>query len=141
MVGTSRTIDASAFAHERFIGLAANLTTDADARTVAGETIGRFGRIDALVHVAGGFAGGLPIHETGDDTWEAMMNLNARAAFHILRAVIPHMRNQRRGSIVAIGSRAAAEPAAHIAAYSYSASEAALVSLVRTAALENRDKA
>jgi len=57
--------------------------------------------------------------------------------FHILRAAIPHMRNQGRGSIVAMGSRAGAEPAANIAAYS--ASKAALVSLVRTAALENRD--
>jgi len=65
------------------------------------------------------------------------MNLNVRAAFHILRAAIPHMRNQRRGSIGAMGSRAGAEPAADIAADS--ASKAALVSLVRTAALENRD--
>ena len=47
------------------------------------------------------------------------------------------MRKEARGRIVAIGSRAGVEPAANIAAYG--ASKAALVSLVRTAALENRD--
>jgi NAD(P)-dependent dehydrogenase (short-subunit alcohol dehydrogenase family) len=47
------------------------------------------------------------------------------------------MRRAGRGRIVAIGSRAAVEPAANIGAYS--ASKAAMVSLVRTAALENGD--
>jgi len=59
------------------------------------------------------------------------------AAVHILRAVLPSMRTAKSGRIIAIGSRAGLEPPANIAAYS--ASKAALVSLVRTAALENRD--
>jgi len=71
--------------------------------------------------------GGKPIGETDDATWERMMNLNLRSAFNIFRAVIPHMRQAGRGRIVAIASRAAAEPAANIAAYG--ASKAALVSL------------
>ena len=137
VVGTSRSIDASGIGDERFVGIPADLTTTAGARAVAERTMERFGQIDALVHVAGGFAGGSPIHETGDDTWDVMINLNLRAGIHILSAVIPHMRGRGRGSIVAIGSRAAVEPAANIGAYS--ASKAALVSLVRTAALENRD--
>ena len=66
-----------------------------------------------------------------------MLDLNARASFHILRAVLPHMRQAGKGRIVAIGSRAGVEPAANIGAYS--ASKAALVSLVKTAALENRE--
>jgi NAD(P)-dependent dehydrogenase (short-subunit alcohol dehydrogenase family) len=114
------------------------LSDGAAAVRLAGIVVERFGRIDSLIHVAGGFAGGSPIHETDDTTWDAMMSLNARAAFHILRAVIPHMRRAGRGRIVAIGSRAGVEPSANIAAYS--ASKAALVSLVRTAELENRDK-
>lgn len=137
VVGSSRKIDDSEFAHAHFTGIPADLTMDADARSLTRQAIERFGRIDALVHVAGGFAGGNPIHETDDATWEAMMNLNLRAAFFILRSVIPHMRKEGRGRIVAIGSRAGVEPAANIGAYS--ASKAALVSLVRTAALENRD--
>ena len=65
------------------------------------------------------------------------MDLNVRSAFNIFRAVIPRMRAAGRGRIVAIASRAAAEPAANIAAYG--ASKAALLSLVRSAAAENKD--
>ena len=50
---------------------------------------------------------------------------------------MPHRRQAGRGRIIAIGSRNAAEPAANLSAYN--ASKAALVSLVRTAALENKD--
>jgi NAD(P)-dependent dehydrogenase (short-subunit alcohol dehydrogenase family) len=137
VAGTSRSIAASEFAHARFAGIPADLSDGAAAVRLAATVVERFGRLDSLIHVAGGFAGGSPIHETGDATWDGMMNLNARAAFHILRAVIPCMRKAGRGSIVAIGSRAGVEPVANIAAYN--ASKAALISVVRTAALENRD--
>ena len=137
VVGSSRSISESAFANERFAGISADLTSAADAAKLAGAAFERFGAIDVLVHVAGGFAFGGPIHETTEDVWEQMMALNARATFHILRAVIPYMRQKRSGRIVAIGSRAGVEPAANIAAYA--ASKAAMVSLVHAAALENRE--
>ncbi|HWC98841.1 MAG TPA: SDR family NAD(P)-dependent oxidoreductase [Candidatus Sulfopaludibacter sp.] len=137
VVGTSRSIADSDFPNPRFAAVPADLSDAAGALEVANSVVARFGRIDGLVHVAGGFAGGNPLHETDEATWDGMMNLNARAAFHILRAVLPHMRAAGKGRIVAIGSRAGVQPAANIAAYS--ASKAALVSLVQTAAIENRD--
>jgi len=137
VVGTSRTISASDFAHKRFHAMPEDLADGGAVARLAGAVAERFAKIDSLIHVAGGFAGGTPIHETDDATWDGMMNLNAGAAFHVLRAVIPHMRRAGRGSIVAIGSRACVEPVANLAAYN--ASKAALLSLVRTAALENRD--
>jgi NAD(P)-dependent dehydrogenase (short-subunit alcohol dehydrogenase family) len=137
VVGSSRKIADSDFAHPRFAGIPADLTNADEARKLAYAIIDRFRKMDALVHVTGGFAGGRPIHETDDATWDGMLDLNLRAAFHTLRAVIPCMRKGGRGRIIAIGSRAALEPQAGIAAYG--ASKAALVSLVRTAALENRD--
>jgi NAD(P)-dependent dehydrogenase (short-subunit alcohol dehydrogenase family) len=54
-----------------------------------------------------------------------------------LRAAIPHLRKSGQGRIVAIGSLAALEPHAGIGAYV--TFKSALVSLVRTVALENRD--
>lgn len=137
VAGTSRAIADSAFPSDRFAAFPADLSDAEAAVRLAADVAGRFGAIDVLVHVAGGFAYGGPIHETSDAVWSQMMDLNARAAFHILRAVIPWMRAKRRGRIIAIGSRAAVEPAANISAYA--ASKTALVSLVRTAALENRD--
>lgn len=114
----------------------ADLLDPADAKALADGVAGRFGRIDALVHLAGGFTGGA-VHETDDAAWDQMMNLNLRAAFHTLRAVLPHMRAARRGRIVAIGSRASMDVAPGIAAYA--ASKAALVSLVRSVSLENKE--
>jgi len=137
VIGTSRQIDATDFAHPHFTPMPADLTKAEDANQLAAAIIARFQKIDVLVHVAGGFAGGSPIHETDDGTWDGMMNLNVRAAFHIIRAAIPPMRREQYGRIIAIGSRAGVEPAANIAAYA--ASKAALVSLVKTAALENKN--
>jgi NAD(P)-dependent dehydrogenase (short-subunit alcohol dehydrogenase family) len=66
-----------------------------------------------------------------------MLEANLRAAFHMFRAVLPQMRKQNHGLILAIGSRTAVDPQPMVGAYS--ASKAALVSLVRTIALENKD--
>jgi NAD(P)-dependent dehydrogenase (short-subunit alcohol dehydrogenase family) len=137
VIGASRQIAAADFPLPNFTPMPADLTKPEDANQLAAAIIARFQKIDVLVHVAGGFAGGSPIHETDDATWDGMMDLNVRAAFHILRAVIPPMRLEKRGRIIAIGSRAGVEPSANIAAYA--ASKAALVSLVKTAALENKN--
>jgi NAD(P)-dependent dehydrogenase (short-subunit alcohol dehydrogenase family) len=137
VAGSSKTIRDSDFAHPRFAAIPADLTVAESARQLVDAAMHRFGKIDALVHVMGGFAGGQPIPETSDETWDMMMDLNLRAAFNILRAVIPPMRKARRGRIVAISSRQAVEPAANLSAYN--TSKAALVALMRTAALENSD--
>src|SRR6266496_4115821 len=67
-----------------------------------------------------------------------MLALNYRAAFFIARAVLPYMREQGGGRVLAVASRQAVEPAAMVGAYS--ASKAALVALIRTIALENKDR-
>jgi NAD(P)-dependent dehydrogenase (short-subunit alcohol dehydrogenase family) len=97
----------------------------------------RFGRIDALVHTIGGFAGGKSIAETADETFQRMLAINLYPAFYLLRAAIPAMRPARKGRIIVIGSRSAVEPAPKAAAYG--ASKAALISLVKSAAEENKD--
>lgn len=117
---------------------AANLTNPEEVQSLTARLVERFGRIDILVHVMGGFAGGASVAETDDATWQKMMNINLNAAFYVLRAVVPVMRQAEKGRIIAIGSRQAVQPAPGVGAYS--ASKAALVSLVQTVALENKDK-
>ena len=138
VVGTARSIPASDSPGPGFVAIASDLRDAGAAGQLVVSVAQRYGRIDTLVHVMGGFSGGQPIAETDDSTWEKMMSLNLHSAFHIFRAVIPQMRTAARGRIVAIASRAAVEPAANIAAYA--ASKAGLVSLVRSAALENKDR-
>src|SRR5215468_7785257 len=138
VIGVSRSIQATDFSHPAFVATPAELSSGEAARKLADEVVGRFGRIDTLVHVMGGFAGGKSVAETDDTTFEKMLDLNYRAAFHIARAVLPQMRQQGSGRILAVASRQAVEPAAMVGAYS--ASKAALVSLIRTIALENKDR-
>src|SRR5215831_3749073 len=120
VVGSSRAIQGADFPHPNFAAIPADLTNADAARELADGTLKRFQQIDVLVPVMGGFAGGQPIPETDDATWDKMMNLNLRSAFNMLRAVIPPMRQAGRGRIIAIASRAALEPAANISAYNVS---------------------
>ena len=137
VVGVSRSIQQTDFPHPRFSAVPGELSNREAAQAIANAVMGRFRRIDILVHLVGGFAGGTPVAETEDATFERMLDLNLRSAFHILRAVIPVMRASGSGRIVAIGSRAAVEPQPLIAAYS--ASKSALVTLMRSVAMENKD--
>ena len=84
------------------------------------EAVQSCGRIDVLLNIAGGFRAGEPVHETSLDTWDFMLNLNARSVFLMCRAVLPHMIGQRRGKIVSIGARAAFAGPKNMAAYSVS---------------------
>ena len=93
--------------------------------------------IDVLVQLVGGYAGGKSVVDSDDAAFDQMMNVNVRTSFHMFRAVLPLMRAQGSGRILAIGSRAAVEPSPKIGLYG--ASKAALVSLVRGVAAENAD--
>jgi NAD(P)-dependent dehydrogenase (short-subunit alcohol dehydrogenase family) len=136
VAGVSRTIQDSDFPGDRFVAFPAELSSRDAGRGVADQVIARFGQINALVHLVGGFEGGTNVAETDDETFEQMIEANLRSAFHIVRAVIPHMRERRYGRVVAVGSRAAVE--ANAGAGAYSASKAALVALIRAVALENK---
>ncbi len=114
--------------------VAADLTRPDEAARAVQAVRARFGRLDVLLHLAGGFEGGAPVAQTADSVWNRMFNLNLNAAFYCARAVLPAMIEAGYGRIVAIGSKTALEPAATLAAYG--ASKAALVALVRTIALE-----
>jgi NAD(P)-dependent dehydrogenase (short-subunit alcohol dehydrogenase family) len=120
----------------RVLEISADLTVAAEAGRVVEEVRRRFQRIDALVHLLGGFEGGTPVARTGDDVWTRMLDLNLNAAFYMLRAVLPLMLESGHGRILAIGSRTAVEPAATLSAYGVS--KAGLVMLVRTVAAEVR---
>jgi NAD(P)-dependent dehydrogenase (short-subunit alcohol dehydrogenase family) len=137
VVGVSRNIRQADFRHPSFVAISAKLSTGEAANKLVEQVTAKFARIDLLAHLVGGFAGGKTIAETDDATFEAMLDLNLKTAFYVLRAVIPQMRRARSGRIVAIASRAAEDPGPGVGAYS--ASKAALVSLIRTVALENKD--
>jgi len=137
VAGVARKIQNSDFPHPNFTAFPAELGSADAARAMVAAVIARWERIDVLVHLVGAFAGGQFVAETDDATLEQMLEVNLRAAFHVFRAVLPGMRARNAGRILAIGSRTAVEPQPMVGVYS--ASKAALVSLVCTVALENKD--
>jgi NAD(P)-dependent dehydrogenase (short-subunit alcohol dehydrogenase family) len=137
VTGASNKMSAEDFPQPNFTAISADLTKASVVADVVQSVVKRAGRLDILIHVLGGFAGGKSIAETDDATWQQMQDLNLSSAFYVLRAAIPHLRKSGSGRIVAIGSLAALEPHAGIGAYV--TFKSALVSLVRTVAVENRD--
>jgi NAD(P)-dependent dehydrogenase (short-subunit alcohol dehydrogenase family) len=137
VVGLAPRIQQSDFNHPNFIALPATLTSLDTAKKAVEGVIARSGRIDVLAHLVGAFAGGQSVDALDDAMWQRMFDANLNSSFHILRAVIPAMRKAGGGRIIAIGSRAAEDPGPKVGAYS--ASKAALVSLMKTVALENKD--
>jgi NAD(P)-dependent dehydrogenase (short-subunit alcohol dehydrogenase family) len=96
----------------------------------------RFGRIDILANIAGGFAMGPPLQETEDRTWDLMMDLNLRSVFNMCRAVLPLMLDQGGGRIVNVSARAALQGKASMGPYC--ASKAGVITLTETLAAENK---
>ena len=114
----------------------ADLTTTQGVSDMLAAGLEPSGKIDALVHLTGGFAGGAPVHETDEATWDHMMNLNLKAAFLVTRAVLRPMIDAGYGRIVAVGARAGVAPIAGLSAYNVS--KAGLHMLIRTIALEGK---
>jgi NAD(P)-dependent dehydrogenase (short-subunit alcohol dehydrogenase family) len=137
VIGSSRSISQEDFPQSNFTPLAVDFRKPAAVRDAVESIVRRFGRLDVLVHVLGGFAGGQTVAETDDAVWEQMRDLNLTSAFYVLRAAIPHLKKSGNGRIVAIGSLTAVEPHAGLGAYV--TFKAALTMLVRTVALENKD--
>ena len=91
--------------------------TDLDAMTrLAASVVARHGRIDVLVTIVGGFAGGALV-ETDRAAWDRMLAVNLTSVFVATRAVVPHMVTAGRGRVVTIASRAVVPPAGGFIAY------------------------
>lgn len=136
VAGVSRSIAQSDFDHPRFAAIAAELSSRAAADRVIEQAASRFGRVDAVVHLMGGWTGGALLEDTEASVLDRMLDLNLKSAFHVMGAAAKVMRAQAAGRILAIASKAAVEPAPNSGAYA--ASKAALVSLVRGFAAELR---
>ena len=117
---------------------AVNLLDQAQLDAMAMQAVERFGRIDVLANLAGGFRMGEPVHATSDTTWKFLLDINAGTLLHAVRAVVPRMLAQGGGRIVNVGAYAAQKGAARMGAYI--AAKSAVIRLTETLAAELRDK-
>jgi len=117
-----------------YLAASVDLTDEAAVEAMVDETLNRYGRIDVLVNVAGGYRGGTLVHETPLATWDLLLSLNARTVYIASSAVIPAMLRQGSGKIVNVAARAALQGAAKQGAYS--ASKSAVMRLTEAMAAE-----
>lgn len=113
----------------------ADVTNAESVQTAIDAVKKHFGTIDILVNIAGGYRAGKPVHETDVDTWDFMMNLNAKSVFLMGRAVAPIMlTGGHGGAIISVGATPGLEGGKGSAAYS--ASKAAVFRITESMAKE-----
>ncbi|MCA9950548.1 MAG: SDR family oxidoreductase [Anaerolineales bacterium] len=122
---------------ERGLYVTADLSAESSVAEMVRVVLAHYGRIDILVNVAGGFTMGTAVHETAVETWDFMLNLNARTTFLMSRAVIPSMLAANRGKIVNVAARAGLAGKAKMAPYVISKS--AVIRLTESMAAELKD--
>ena len=105
--------------------IACDVTEETQVNEMVRRAMEQFGRIDVLFNNAGSMVLGESIMEIEPARWEQVMRINATGPYLCTRAVLPVMMEQRRGSIVNLGSRMATDPAQG-GGVLYSASKAAV---------------
>ena len=113
-----------------------DLAGDAGAQAAVAAIVARFGRLDALVNIAGGFRWE-PLAGGSLDTWNELYELNLRTAVAACRAALPHLPDGR-GRIVNIGAAGAVKAGAGMGAYA--ASKAGVARLTEALAEELKDR-
>lgn len=112
-----------------------DLTDPAQAERAIAAVIDRFGQLDALLNIAGGF-----VWQTVDDAepaWDRMHALNVTTALNASRAALSHLKGSPEGRIVNVGSAAAIKAGAGMGAYG--AAKAGVHALTQALAEELKD--
>lgn len=79
--------------------------------------LGRFGRVDALIHLVGGWRGGEPLHEAPLEDWALLHDLLIRTVQHTSRAFHDALLASEHGRFVLVSAKQAQAPSNSNAAY------------------------
>jgi NAD(P)-dependent dehydrogenase (short-subunit alcohol dehydrogenase family) len=108
VVATGRnadTVTAALGQDDDLLAVKLDVTNPADAQAAVKTAVGRFGRIDVLVNNAGNFYAGF-FEEISPEDFRAQIETTLFGPLNVTRAVLPVMRAQRSGLVVAISSTA-----------------------------------
>jgi len=98
-------VSAALGAHDDLLAVKLDVTDPADAEAAVAAAMDRFGRIDVLVNNAGNFYAGF-FEEISPEDFRAQLETTLFGPLNVTRAVLPVMRTQRSGLVVAISSTA-----------------------------------
>lgn len=114
------------------IGVVADVSHDAGARTLIGRAQEAFGSVDILVNNVG-IARDTYLTKMSDEDWDEVLRVNLKSQFLCCRAAVPLMMERKYGRIINISSRAWLGNPGQV---NYAAAKGAVISLTRTLALE-----
>jgi len=104
-------------AEDRWDGRAVDLLDEDVARAWCAALVERFGRVDGLVHLVGGWRGGEPLHKAPLADWELLHDLLVRTVQHTTRAFHDQLAASSAGRFVLVSSKQAQAPTNTNAAY------------------------
>jgi NAD(P)-dependent dehydrogenase (short-subunit alcohol dehydrogenase family) len=102
---------------ERWDGRAVDLLDEDATRTWCAGLLERFGRVDALLHLVGGWRGGVPLHEEPLADWDFLHDLLIRTVQHTTRAFHDALLTSEHGRFVLVSAKQAQAPSNGNAAY------------------------
>jgi NAD(P)-dependent dehydrogenase (short-subunit alcohol dehydrogenase family) len=112
----------------------ADLSSPQEAERAIGAAKAKFGRIDALLNIAGGFRWAKVMEPDGAEAWDRLFAINLKTALNACRAAVPHLLETGAGRIVNVGATAANRAAEGMGPYA--ASKAAVHRLTESLAEE-----
>ncbi len=102
---------------ERWDGRAVDLLDEEATRGWCAALVERFGRVDGLIHLVGGWRGGKPLHEAPLSDWELLHDLLVRTVQHTTRAFHDQLSASEHGRFVLVSAKQAQAPTNTNAAY------------------------
>ena len=120
----------------RVAGVAGDVADAETCTRLVEQAAGALGRLDVLVHAAGGPVPG-SLMELRPEDWYRAFDVHVHALFHLARAAVPHMRLQGQGAIVLVASAAGARGC--LGAIAYGVVKGALPQFARALARELAD--
>ncbi len=90
--------------------LACDVTDEAQVWDMVNQAMAKYGQIDVLFNNAGAMVLGETLLEIDPARWRQVVDVNVTGTYLVSRAVVPYMIEQKRGSIINIGSRMADDP-------------------------------
>jgi NAD(P)-dependent dehydrogenase (short-subunit alcohol dehydrogenase family) len=102
---------------DRFDARAVDLLDEKATRAWCAALVRRFGRVDGLLHLVGGWRGGQPLHEAPLADWDLLHDLLIRTVQHTSRAFHDQLAAGPHGRFVLVSAKQAQHPSNANAAY------------------------
>jgi NAD(P)-dependent dehydrogenase (short-subunit alcohol dehydrogenase family) len=129
-------IDFVGSSKDRLISIQTDVTDENSVQALFQQAISRYGRVDILLNIVGGFKGGTEIVDTKVSDWDFALNINLKSTFLCSKAALSQMIRQNYGKIVSVSSRSAAEKRYRVKDGAYAVSKAGIIVLTETIAEE-----